>query len=74
MGAGPVIEDDHVAADIEEIAGALSRERRSWRAGAEKRDAHESGSAVMEAGRARRIRLPCADLPPGPQKLNRNTN
>ena len=39
MRAGSVVPDDHVVADLDQIAGALTVQRRRWRAGAEQRDA-----------------------------------
>ena len=49
MRAGSVVPDDEIAADFDEIAGALTLQRRRWRAGAEQRDA--------ERLRRRRCRL-----------------
>ena len=40
VGAGAVVHHDKVAADLEEVAGALPRQRRRRRAGAEQRDLH----------------------------------
>ena len=48
--AGTVIEHDHVAADVEQIAGALAGQRRRGRAGAEQGQFHGSSS-----GRSRRL-------------------
>jgi hypothetical protein len=40
--AGAVIPDDHVAADFDQVAGALARQRRRRRAGAEQRHRYRS--------------------------------
>src|SRR2546427_1079944 len=42
MRTGSVGPDDHIVADLDEIAGTLTIQRRRWRAGAEQRDADRS--------------------------------
>ena len=45
--AGAVVHHDDVAADLEQVAGALALERRRRRARAEERDFHRAGGAWL---------------------------
>ena len=53
MRAGPVVPDDHIVADLDEVAGALTIQRRRRGAGAEQRDAER----LRRRGRRGRLRV-----------------
>ena len=65
MRAGTVIPDDQIAADLDEIPRALSRQGRSGRAGAEQRDAQRACPSGLLISRTFLPR------PPWPQRQGR---
>ena len=64
MGAGAVIENDRLAADLDEVAGALPVERRRWRSRAEQRNAHRHGNTRLRSQKLNR-KTSCITRPPG---------